>query len=112
MNNEQLRTYCMSLPGTTEGIKWDDHICFMVGEKIFCITGINEATDVRLKVSEEDFFELTEREGVEQAAYFAKKQWVAVYKRKALAKEEWKHYLFKSYELIKAKLPKKIREQL
>ena len=112
MNNEQLRTYCISLPGATEGIKWEDHICFMVGAKIFCITGMNDADHVSIKVTEEDFYELTEKQGIEQAAHFAKKQWIALYKRNALTKEEWKNYLSKSYELVKAKLPKKIREQL
>lgn len=112
MDTEQLRIYCLSLPGVTEGIKWEDHLCFMVGEKIFCLTGMNDASNVSIKVSSEDFELLTERNGIIQAPYMARNQWISIQKRNALKPAEWKQYVRRSYELIRAKLTKKVQATL
>jgi predicted DNA-binding protein (MmcQ/YjbR family) len=102
----------MNMPGVHEGIKWEDHLCFMVAEKMFVITGMNDNSNVSIKVTDEDFAELTEREGIIPAPYMARNKWVSVEKRNALRPKEWEHYMRQSYELIKSKLPKKIRENL
>ncbi len=102
----------MNMPGVHEGIKWEDHLCFMVAEKMFVITGMNDNSNVSIKVTDEDFAELTEREGIIPAPYMARNKWVSVEKRNALRPKEWEHYLRQSYEIIKSKLPKKIRENL
>lgn len=46
MDTEKLRSICLSFPGATEGIKWD-HLCFMVAEKIFLITGFEDDAPLR-----------------------------------------------------------------
>lgn len=111
MNTDQLRQYCLSLSGTTEGIKWE-HICFMVADKIFCIGDFEDDGGMGFKVSAEDFELLTERDGIIQAPHFARGQWVLVSSRHLLKTAEWKTYLKKSYELVVAKLPKKIQASL
>jgi predicted DNA-binding protein (MmcQ/YjbR family) len=111
MNSDKLREYCLSLPGTSEGIKWE-HVCYMVVEKLFVITSAEDDSFVTFKVPEEDFDVLTERDGVIQAGHMAKRQWVAVTRRSALSRDEWKHYLLQSYNLIRAKLPKKVQKEL
>lgn len=112
MNTEKLRAYCLSLKAAQEGVKFEDHLGFMVAEKMFCITGFTDDTNVSFKVAPEDFELLTEREGIVQARYFAKKQWVSVEKRTALKTSEWKEYLSKSYELVKSKLTKKLQKEI
>jgi predicted DNA-binding protein (MmcQ/YjbR family) len=112
MTTEKLRSFCLSLKGAHEGIKWEDHLCFMVAEKMFCITGMNDNSNISFKVTDEDFETLCEREGIIQAPYMAKNKWVAVTKRSALRKSEWEHYLTQSYELIKSKLTKKVQQQI
>lgn len=112
MNIEKLRSYCLSFPGATEGIKWEDHLCFMVGEKIFCITGMDDESPVSFKINQEQFDELTDREGIIQAPHFARRQWVSVTKRNALRTQEWEEYLNEAYAIIKSKLPKKIQREL
>lgn len=102
----------MSLPGAIEGIKWEDHLCFMVGEKMFCITGLHDNTNVSFKTTDEDFEGLCEREGIIPAPYMARNKWVAVEQRNKLKPKEWEHYIRQSYELIKSKLPKKLRESI
>lgn len=112
MNQEKLRAYCLSFPGATEGIKWEDHLCFMVGEKMFLITGMTDNSSVSLKASDEDFEALTERESIIPAPYMARNKWVNVQKRSALKAKEWEHYIRQSYELIRSKLPKKLQKEL
>lgn len=107
-----MRQYCLAMKGAHEGVKWDDHLCFMVAEKMFCITGFTDISNVSFKVSPEDFEILTEREGIVQAKYFAKKQWVSISKRNALKKKEWEIYLKRSYDLIKSKLTKKQQREI
>jgi predicted DNA-binding protein (MmcQ/YjbR family) len=65
-----------------------------------------------IKVNEEDFFELTERDGIVHAPHFAKGKWISISNSRILTKKEWEHYLKQSYELVKAKLPKKVLNQL
>ena len=38
MSIEDLMSICQKLNGMTTDIKWEDHLCFNVGEKIFLIT--------------------------------------------------------------------------
>lgn len=112
MTIDALREICLSFPGVTEGVKWEDHLCFMVGEKMFCITGMQDDSHASIKVSEEDFDVLTERKGIEQARYFAKRKWIGIDKLSLLKKKEWQEYLRKSYELVLEGLPKKFRASL
>lgn len=112
MDTEKLRSFCLGLPGATEGIKWEDHLCFMVGEKMFCITGMDDTSHVSFKVVEEEFEEMSARDGIIQAPYMARNKWVAVTRRSALRPKEWEHYLHQSYSLIKSKLPKKLQKEI
>lgn len=112
MDIERLRTLCLSFPGATEGIKWEDHLCFMVGEKLFLITGMTDDSNVSIKVTDEDFETLTERDGIIQAPYMARNKWVAITKRNALKPKEWEFYLRQSYDLIRSKLTKKQQREL
>ena len=107
MTNESMREYCLSLPGATEGIKWEEHLAFMVGEKIFCLTAFDENCPTAFKVPEENFDALTERDGIIQAPHWAKRKWVSVTRRNALSVAEWKAALDASYALVKATLTKK-----
>jgi len=106
---DSLRAFCKTLPHVTEDVKWGDHLCFLIGEKMFCITSLNAASPyvMTFKVTESDFDELVEREGIVQAAYCAKRQWVSVERFHHMRDPEIRQYLTKSYELIKAKLTRK-----
>lgn len=70
MNIDKLRQYRLSLPGTTEDIKWD-YLCFMVAEKLFCIGDFEDDGGMGFKVSQEDFETLTERGGITQVQRLA-----------------------------------------
>jgi len=110
MDLDKLRAICMSFPGATEGLKWEDHICFMVGEKMFCVT--SEGGGANVKVTPEQFEELIEREGIVPAPYMARNKWLYIERFSALKPKEWNFYLRQSYDIIRAGLPKKVRESL
>ena len=112
MDLEQLRDYCNSLPHVTEDVKWGHDLCFLIGGKMFCVTGFSSAISVSLKVTDEEFEELCQREGVIPAPYLARYKWIYVQKASVFNKKEWEHYVRQSYELVKQKLPKKSRELL
>lgn len=40
MNLEELRAFCLSLPGTEEDIKWGNNLCFTLAGKIYCIADL------------------------------------------------------------------------
>ena len=110
MDLDKLRELCMSFPGAAEGIKWEDHICFMVAEKMFCITG--ESGGASIKVTPEDFEELTQRDGIVPTPYMARNMWVSIQEFNKLKSKEWDKYVRQSYDLIRSKLPKKIQKDL
>jgi len=112
MDTEALRAYCLSLPGATESIKWEEHLAFCVAAKIFCMTGFEPGSAVVFKVDPEQFEGLCERDGIMQAPHFAKRHWVQVTAREALTVHEWKDFLRASYDLVVAGLPKKVRAEL
>lgn len=112
MDIEWLRSVCLKWPGTTEGVKWGNDLCFMVAEKMFCVAGLQQPLNVAFKVTDEEFEEMSGRDGIIPAPYMARNKWVLVEKMSALNKKEWQHYVRQSYELIRSKLPKKLQEKL
>jgi predicted DNA-binding protein (MmcQ/YjbR family) len=110
MNIQDLQKICKSFRGVTEDIKWENHLCFNVGGKMFLITAPdNVPQSATFKVSDEDFETLPEREGFIPAPYMARYKWIYVDDIKRLNKDEWKQYLKQSYELVFAKLPGKVK---
>jgi len=107
MKSEFIREICLSFPGVKEDIKWGHDLCFLIGEKMFCVTGIEGDFGVSIKVKDEEFEELTGREGIIPAPYLARYKWIYVDDVNSFSNKEWKHYLQQSYELIKSKLPAK-----
>ena len=109
MDIEQLRLFCLSLPGVTEDIKWENDLCFCIGEKMFCVTGADATPfTASMKVKPKEYEELASREGIAPAPYLARYKWILVKDINAFSNEEWKHYVKQSYELVKEKLPKRV----
>lgn len=109
MDIESFREFCLSLPGTTEGMKWE-HLCFMIEEKIFVIIAIDEGNSFSTKCTPEEFDELTARDGIRQASHMAKKQWVQIDNLEVLNETELKKRVETSRALVLSKLPKKIQQ--
>ena len=112
MNIEQLRKYCLSFPHATEDVKWGNDLCFCVGGKMFCVTGLDSGGKVSFKTAPEKFAELTERNGIIPAPYVARYHWVAVERPDAIDNVELKELIALAYRLVFDKLPASRRRDL
>lgn len=106
MDIEKLRAFCLNLPGAQEDIKWGADLCFMIAGKMFCATSIDPPHKVSLKVTDEQFGDLTVLPGIEPAPYLARYNWVQLQTWDVLADQEWERMIEQSYQLVVAKLPK------
>ena len=113
MSTEWVRAFCLSLPGVTEHVQWEDHLVFKVGGKSFAITSFEPRGNfLSLKVSAENFRDLPEREGIIPAPYLARAQWLAIEREDAAPRTEVKELLREAYEIVVRKLPKKVQTRL
>ena len=112
MDIEFLRSRCLRLPGTSEDVKWGNDLCFLVGDKMFCVTSLDPPFQISFKVTDQEFEELSASEGFIPAPYMARAKWVLVQNAGKLNKKEWERYIRQSYELVKMKLTKKVRKEL
>lgn len=114
MNEAALRDIVDRWPGVSSGVKWDDDLVFSVVGKMFCVLCIRGPLAGRLsfKVEDERFLELTERPGFIPAPYLARAHWVLVAEPGRLPDAELAGLLRRSYELVRAKLPKKTQREL
>jgi predicted DNA-binding protein (MmcQ/YjbR family) len=112
MNIESLREYCLALPSATEDIKWGHDLCFSIGEKMFCVTGLVEPWSTSFKVTDENFTQLVAQEGIIPAPYMARHKWVRVDNLDIISDKEFKKLIKESYDLVKSKLPRKTQATL
>lgn len=109
---DELRNICHALPGTTEDIKWENDLCFNIGGKMFCVASLEMPTTISLKVSDEEFEEISSSPGFQPAPYLARYHWVLLTSPENISKKKLEGLVRQSYELIKSKLPGKILRQL
>ena len=112
MDSETIRAFCLNLPATTEEIKWDDDLCFYVGGKMFAVLSTSLPMKCTFKVLDEEFEALSQSPGIIPAPYMARLKWIQVQEVHRLDRTTWAHYLRQSYDLVKAKLTKKLRQEL
>lgn len=113
MNIEELQQICKQLKGVTQDIKWENHLCFNIGGKMFLVTSPDEVPiSASFKVANDDFEELCNIEGFTPAPYLARYNWVLLDDINRLSERDWKQYIRQSYELIYSKLPAKTKKEI
>jgi predicted DNA-binding protein (MmcQ/YjbR family) len=113
MDFEAAKKLCRSFPGATEDVKWETNIVFSVGTKMFAVTDDGAPpSGISFKVENERFLELTDRPGIIPAPYLARAKWVYVEKARALSDKEAAALLRRSYELVLAKLTRKLQKEI
>ena len=112
MDIDSLRAYCLSLPAVTEDVKWDNDLCFSVGAKMFCVASLEPPLNISFKVADDVFEEISMQPGIIPAPYMARAKWIRVLASNHFHKEEWEARIKDSYNLVKAKLTKKVRTEL
>lgn len=112
MTIEALQEYCLQLKATTEDIKWGNDLCFSVGGKMYCVANTDQPFTIAFKVKDEEFEELIQQKHIIPAPYMARAKWILVQQPSIFKKKECHYYLQQSYELVKMKLTKKIKQEL
>lgn len=112
MTIEDIQLICKDLKGVTQDIKWEDHLCFNIGGKMFLITAPDAVPlSASIKVTDELFDELSEKEGFMPAPYLARYKWIWMDDIRRLSKRQWKTYIESAYRLVLSKLPAKTRKE-
>jgi predicted DNA-binding protein (MmcQ/YjbR family) len=113
MTLENICAICKNFKGVTEDIKWENHLCFNVGGKMFLVTSPDTVPiSASFKVNDDEFEILSSREGFMPAPYLARYKWVRIDDINLLSKKQWEFYIQESYMLIASRLPEKIKKQL
>ena len=113
MNVEDIQLICKALPSVTEDIKWEHDLVFSIGGKMFCVVGLEQSpTTASFKVSDDEFDVMCNRPGFKPAPYLARHKWVWTDDINKMSKTDWKKYIKQSYELVKQKLPAKIKREI
>jgi predicted DNA-binding protein (MmcQ/YjbR family) len=110
MKVDEIQKYCLTFPGTTEKLQWEDELCFKVGGKIFVMLGLDNPR-LCFKCTHETFAELIEREDIRPAPYVGRYHWAMLDRLDALGGDELKDMIRRSYELVSAKAPKRGRNE-
>ncbi len=114
MNIESFRDYCLSLKGVTEKFPFDETtLVFYVMGKMFCLTDIDAFDLINVKCDPETAIDLRERyPAVIPGYHMNKKHWNSLIMDGTLPESLIKQWVKDSYDLVVAKLPKKLRDTL
>lgn len=112
---EWVREFCLSLPHTTEKVRWGHNLLFCVAEKMYCVTNLEPGMGpgrIAFKCTPEVFADLVETDGMIPAPYLARNHWVSVTDLQPFRQAVLKEHIRNSYQLVLAKLPSKTRAKL
>lgn len=110
---DRLKSFALSLPRTTVVRQWGGLVYKVVDRMFLLIVLDGEVIDgVIFKCTPAEFDELTQIDGITQAPYCAKRLWVRVGDPSALPEKELLARIRRSFDLVVAKLPKKVQATL
>lgn len=114
MNIEEIRDYCLSKAGTTEGLPFgNETLVFKVGGKIFLLIGLEQANRFNAKCEPERAIALREQyTEIIPGFHMNKKHWNTVYLNGGLKPALILELIDHSYALVLESLPKNQRESL
>ncbi len=111
MNIEQVRAYCLTLPGVTEDMPYDSGwVVFRIEGKIFLHISL-ERRLIAIKLRPERGEELRERyDAITPAWHMNKKHWNDIVIENTFPNETIEQWIRESYDLVLSKLPKRLKE--
>ena len=115
MNIEEVRDYCLSLPGTEEAMPYgNDWVVFRIGGKIYLHIWLEAPIPtIAVKLLPERGEELREEYNAFSPAYHLnKKHWNDIFIEDTFPSEMIQGWIRESYDLVKSKLPKSTLEHL
>ncbi len=115
MNIEEVREYALSLPHTTEDMPYGpDWVVFRIAGKIYLHIALESSpARIAIKLKPEFGEEIREHyECVRPAFHMNKVHWNDIFIEDTVEDEIIKEWICHSYELVRSKLPKKVKEKL
>ena len=112
MSIEEVRRYCLTLPGVTEDMPYGpDWVVFRIERKIFLHISL-ERRLIAIKLLPERGEQLRDKyAAITPAWHLNKKHWNDVVIESTFPDATIHGWISESYELVKSKLPKKLREK-
>ena len=110
MNIEELREYCLSLPGVTEATPFEKFsrgrftiLVFYVSGHMFCYFNIDDFTSITIKCAPEEMTELKERfpDSIGEPYNGNKRHWISVKVNSEVNDTMLKQLVLNSYDLVK-----------
>ncbi|MGP2570992.1 MmcQ/YjbR family DNA-binding protein [Ornithobacterium rhinotracheale] len=114
MHIDQVRDLCLKLPFAEESMPFgEDVLVFKVGGKMFALLSlIPDRRWINLKAEPNEVLRLKEEFSAVMPAYHMnKKHWISV-NFEETSSQDLADWVQQSYDLVKAKLPLKIRKNL
>lgn len=118
MNIEDFRDYCLSLPGATEKMPFQQFhagnttLVFYVNGKTFCYTDIDNFESCMIKGDPDTIESLRERfRCVDNPSHFGNKHWMTIYVNEDMDDETLKDLIRQSYEIVSAQSQKKVKKK-
>ncbi len=126
MDRPTFDALCKTLPATFMVVQWGESHVWKVGEagtsgknKVFAMStfwGDDDADApthrLVIKVSPMSFEMLTQEDGIAQAPYMAKGQWVQVRDTSPLSDDDITAYIREAHRIMASKLTKKLQAEL
>ncbi len=115
MTRNEFNTFCSGLKATTHVVQWGNSDVWKVGGKVFALCGWNEGADAfTFKASDIAYQVLQDEPGIRPAPYLASRgmKWLQVHEERGMSDASLKEHIVISYEMVVAKLTKKIRAEL
>jgi len=114
MDIDALQKYCSKKKGVTEGFPFDEKtLVFKVGEKMFCLANLTPPLSINLKCDPERAIELREEyEEIIPGYHMSKKHWNTVDLHGTLKDSLIEELINDSYNLVVARLTRKVRTSL
>jgi predicted DNA-binding protein (MmcQ/YjbR family) len=111
MTLAEIEAFCLSFPGVTVTVQWGDDHVYKVGGKMFAVAG-GRALGLSFKASEMAF-ELLPQEGIARPApYLGRAKWLQITDIEGLSDDNLRSFLGQAYDIIRQKLPKRVRVAL
>ncbi len=112
MNIEEVRSYCLTLPGATEDMPYGpDWVVFRIEGKIFLHISL-ERRLIAIKLLPERGMELRDKyDAVTPAWHMNKKHWNDIVIENTFPDRLIHRWIRESYELVLSKLPKILKEK-
>ena len=114
MNIEELRSYCLSLKGTSEGFPFDQKtLVFKVMGKMFALLDVDSFNSINLKCDPENAVLLREQhEGITPGFHMNKSLWNTVKINSDVSDKLIYELVAHSYQQVVLKLTKKLQNEL